>query len=206
MLDIQIHAAAPPFDRPTIGVRAARLLSLAEAMGLLPPGDPIYRLDAKALKGPVEELVRRGIGRTASLQLAVSDSPERTADLLDELFQELEASPVPSAESARLTAVLGLELLANLSGSSTSSLRRYAAAERVAPDGVAARLHHLARINAHLAGGYNDFGIRRWYARRRVQLDGQAPADLLTGAWDPDSPGPQRALALAEALNSSPAT
>src|SRR5258708_3720385 len=206
MLDVQIHAAAPPFDRPAIGVRAAKLLSLAEAMGLLPPGDPIYRLDAKALKAPVEVLVGRGIGRNASLQLAVSDSPERIADLLDELYQELEASPVPSAEASRLTSVLGLDLLATLSGSSTSSLRRYAAAERVAPDGAAARLHLLARINAHLAGGYNDFGIRRWYGRRRVQLDGVAPADLLGGAWDPEAPGPQRALALAAALNSSPAT
>jgi hypothetical protein len=175
-------------------------------MGLLPPGDPIYRLDAQAMKAPVEALVRRGIGRSASLQLAVSDAPDRIADLLDELYQELEASPVPAAEAARLTAVLGLDLLAKLSGSSTSSLRRYAAAERVAPDGVAARLHHLARINAHLAGGYNDFGIRRWYARPRVQLEGQSPTELLAGAWDPDAPGAQRALALAEALNSSPAT
>jgi hypothetical protein len=206
MLDIQIHAASPPFDRPALGVRAARLLSLAEAMGLLPAGDPIYRLDAQAMKAPVEALVRRGIGRSASLQLAVSDAPDRIADLLDELYQELEASPVPSAESGRLTAVLGLDLLARLSSTSTSSLRRYAAAERVAPDDVAARLHHLARINAHLAGGYNDFGIRRWYARPRVQLEGQAPENLLSGAWDPDGPGPQRALALAESLNSSPAT
>ena len=175
MLDIQIHAAAPPFDRPALGVRAARLLGLAEAMGLLPPGDPIYRLDAQAMRGPVEELVRRGIGRHASLQLAATDEPERLAELLDELYGELEASPVPAAESARLTAVFGLDLLAKLTGASTSSLRRYAAAERVAPDGVAARLHHLARINAHLAGGYNDFGIRRWYARPRVQLDGHPP-------------------------------
>ena len=206
MLDIQIYAAAPPFDRPALGVRAARLLGLAEAMGLLPPGDPIYRLDAQAMKAPVEELVRRGIGRNASLQLAATDEPERLAELLDELYGELEASPVPAAESARLTAVFGLDLLAKLAGSSTSSLRRYAAAERVAPDGVAARLHHLARINAHLAGGYNDFGIRRWYARPRVQLNDHAPADLLAGAWDPDAERPQRTLRLAEALNSSPAT
>jgi hypothetical protein len=97
-------------------------------------------------------------------------------------------------------------MTAQLSGASTSSIRRYASEERVAPDDVAARFHHLARINAHLAGGYNDFGIRRWYIRKRVQLDGQAPAEALSGAWDPDADGPQRALKLAEALNSSPAT
>src|SRR5207245_791005 len=98
------------------------------------------------------------------------------------------------------------ELLSRLAGASLSSIRRYASEDRVAPDGVAARLHHLARINANLAGGYNDFGIRRWYARRRVQLDDRSPAEILSGSWDPDADGPQRALRLAEALNSSPAT
>jgi hypothetical protein len=206
MLAVQINAAAPPFDRPALGVRAARLLSLAEAMGLLPAGEPIYRLDLEAMKGPLEELVRRGIGRTAALQLPGSDQPERLAELLDELYTELEASPVPATECVQLTAVLGLDLLSGLSGASTSSIRRYAAEDRIPPDDVAARIHHLARINAHLGGGYNDFGIRRWYARRRVQLEGASPADLLGGAWDPDGEGPQRALRLAEALNSSPAT
>ena len=206
MLAVQISAAAPPFDRPALGVRAARLLGLAEAMGLLPAGDPIYRLDLETMKRPIEELVRRGIGRTAALQLPAGDDPDRLAELLDELYAELEASPVPAAECAQLMAVLGLDLVAQLSGASTSSIRRYASEERVAPDDVAARLHHLARINANLAGGYNDFGIRRWYTRQRVQLDGRAPAAALSGAWDPDADGPQRALMLAQALNSSPAT
>jgi uncharacterized protein (DUF2384 family) len=205
MLALQISAAAPPFDRPALGVRAARLLSLAEAMGVLPAGDPIYRLDADAIRGPIEALVRRGIGRHAALQVPAS-RPERLAELLDELHAELEASPVPAAECTRLSDVLGLDLLAKLACSSASSLRRYAAGERAAPDDVAARVHHLARVNAHLAGGYNDYGIRRWYARPRVQLEGRAPAEVLSGAWDPDGDGPQRALGLAEALNSSPAT
>jgi hypothetical protein len=206
MLAVQISAAAPPFDRPTLGVRAARLLGLAEAMGLLPAGDPIYQLDLQTMRRPIEELVRRGIGRTVAVQLPASDEPERLAELLDELYAELEASPVPATECAQLVSVLGIDLVAQLGGASTSSIRRYASEDRVAPDDFAARLHHLALINANLAGGYNDFGIRRWYARKRVQLDGKAPADALSGAWDPDADGPQRALKLAEALNSSPAT
>jgi hypothetical protein len=206
MLALQINAAAPPFDRPALGVRAARVLGLAEAMGLLPAGDPIYRLDLEAMRRPLEELVRRGIGRNAALQLPSTAHPERLAQLLDELYSELEASPVPVSECTQLTSLLGLDLLSELSGASSSSLRRYAGGERVAPDDVAARLHHLARINAHLAGGYNDFGIRRWYGRRRTQLDDRSPADVFSGAWDPDGDAPQRALRLAEALNSTPAT
>jgi hypothetical protein len=182
------------------------VLGLAEAMGLLPPGEPIYRLDAEAVRRPLEELVRRGIGRRVALELGRTEDPERLAELLDELYDELEASPVPASECGRLAAVLGLDLLMALADASTSSLRRYAAGERAAPDDVAARLHHLARINAHLAGGYNDFGIRRWYGRRRTQLDGRSPREVMSGAWDPDDEQPQRALRLAEALNSSPAT
>src|SRR5258708_26448894 len=98
MLDIQIHAASPPFDRPALGVRAARLLSLAEAMGILPPGEPIYRLDAQAMKAPVEALVRRGIGRSASLPLAASDAPGRIPPPLLAPFHEPEGSPVPAAD------------------------------------------------------------------------------------------------------------
>jgi hypothetical protein len=206
MLALQIHAAGAPFDRPALGVRAARLLGLAEAMGLLPAGEPIHRLDAEAIRAPLNELLRRGIGRNAVLEIAATDKPDRLAALLDDLYAELEASPVPETESAQLTAVLGLDLAAQFGDTSVSSLRRYASGERVAPDDVAARLHHLARINAHLAGGYNDFGIRRWFLRVRPQLKGRSPAGALGSDWDPDGRAAQQVLGLAEALNSSPAT
>lgn len=206
MTVLQIVAAAPPFDEPSLGVRAARLLGLAEAMGLLPNDHPIARLDRASILGPVKHLQRRGIGRNTAIELDAATDPDRLATLLDRLYDELLASPSPHTEGDALVAVLGPELTAELAAISPSSLRRYATAERATPDHVASRLHHLAVIVSHLASGYNDFGIRRWFVRPRAQLGGRAPAQLLRGDWDPDAAGPQQVLRLAEALNSSPAT
>jgi hypothetical protein len=203
---LQIASAEAPYNRPALGVRAARLLGLAEAMGLLPTSRPIARLDHEAIAGPVRHLVRQGIGRNAGMELEQTEEPERLAELLDRLYAELLASPSPRTEVPELSALLGLDLLAELSGASPSSLRRYAAGERSVPDDVAARLHHLAVIVSHLAGGYNEFGIRRWFLRARPQLQGHSPAQVLRRNWDPEAADPQRVLRLAEALNSSPAT
>ena len=167
---------------------------------------PIARLDRAAILGPVAELVRLGIGRDAALELRTTDDPDRLADLLDRLYAELEASPAPVSECRALVAVLGLDTLAALSGASPSSLRRYAAGERGVPDEVAARVHTLALIVAELAGGYNDFGIRRWFARPRSQLAGKAPAGVLRHGWNPDGAPAMRVRELAAAINSSPAT
>lgn len=203
---LQIMSAAPPYDRPAVGMRAARLLGLAEAMGLLPEGIPIARLDRETILGPVRHLQSKGVGRTAALEIDTTDDPERLAALLDRLYDELLASPLPDTEGDALVEVLGAELVGQLAGISQSSLRRYLTGERATPDGVAARLHHVAVIVSHLAAGYNEFGIRRWFARPRPQLDGRAPADLLGGDWDPDDAGPQQVVQLAAALNRSYST
>ena len=34
-----------------------------------------------------------------------------------------------------------------------------------------------------LKGTYADFGINRWFDRPRQQLNGKAPADILSGVW-----------------------
>ena len=53
---------------------------------------------------------------------------------------------------------------------------------------------------------YNDIGIRRWFDRKRSALDGRAPAQVLSGEWDPDDPGPARVRALARELVTLSAT
>ena len=89
---------------------------------------------------------------------------------------------------------------------SVSSLKRYQAGDRDTPDAIAARLHCLALLVSDLAGSYNDIGIRRWFQRKRTQLDGRAPAAFLTGDWDPDDEGPARVRQLARELVSFSAT
>ncbi|HET7461054.1 MAG TPA: hypothetical protein VFJ82_07390 [Longimicrobium sp.] len=146
-----------------------------------------------------------GIGRALAMPLDSTDE-ERWEGFVLDLLDALEESPLPSAEWVGLERVLGANLLAELIGVSPSSLRRYAAGTRDTPDDVAARLHFLALVVGDLAGSYNDIGVRRWFGRRRSQLGGQAPADLLQGAWDPQEEGPERVRRLAAALIGAPAT
>lgn len=108
----------------------------------------------------------------------------------------VEDSPMPDSEWVGLSERLS-DLLPGLVGASPSSVSRYRSNVRPTPDSVAVRLHVLALIVTDLAGSYNDFGIRRWFQRPRAALNGQAPIDILTGAWDPDSDDVQRVRRLA---------
>lgn len=113
---------------------------------------------------------------------------------------------MPEHEWGPLAELLGDDLLAKLVGVSVSSVHRYRNRERLTPDEVAARLHAVALITADLAGSYNELGIRRWFHRTRSALGGVAPAEVLSGAWDPDEERVRSVRALAGALLGSPAT
>jgi hypothetical protein len=143
-----------------------------------------------------------GIATSAADVLRNVDRPSRqdVAALLEMIIAALEASPVPRFEWKGVARVFPVDDLATLLGVSLSSLKRYEAGERDTPDDVAARLHFLALVAGDLAGSYNDIGIRRWFQRKRSQLDGRSPAAILTGNWDPDEAGPQRVRQLARDL------
>src|SRR5206468_7430778 len=125
---------------------------------------------------------------------------------LEYLNLALEESPVPQFEWQRLAEVLGLELLGRLLGISGSSVRRYRASFRTTPDNIAEQVHFLSLVVGDLAGAYNEIGIRQWFERKRAQLDGQTPLELLKGRWRPTQPGPQRVQDLARALVASHVT
>jgi len=127
------------------------------------------------------------------------NDPEQRQALLVAFHQLLENSPTPAQEWPGLRQVCGDDLLGQILSISHASLRRYAAAERSCPDGVAARLHWLAMVVEALEGSYNAIGIRRWFVRPRQALAGATPIALLEGSWLPEHPGPQRLKALAEA-------
>lgn len=78
--------------------------------------------------------------------------------------------------------------------------------QRALDRAVPVRLHFLALVVGDLAGAYNEIGIRRWFERKRAALDRRAPAEALTGAWQPDDPGAVRVRELARALVDLPAT
>ena len=178
----------------------------AEAMGIVEPG-PI-RVDAGSIRRLAASVRRAGIATSAADIITNVEAP--TAADLDALLQmvvaALEASPAPEYEWKGLARVFPPEDLAALLNVSVSSLKRYESGERKTPDPVAARLHFVALVVGDLAGSYNDTGIRRWFQRKRSQLEGRAPAALLVADWDPDDEEPRRVRELAQSLVTLSAT
>lgn len=199
---------APAFERRLL-VPLIALMSRSTTMGLL-AGPPLTALDADSVRRLLRALQQHGIGGTAAAALAPLTQPgaapldaeaERlAASGLHDLVDALEVCAVPAAEWPAMRELLGDELLGALVGVAASSLRRYAAGERRTPDEVAARLHWVALVAADLAGAYNAYGIRRWFDRPRVQLDGHSPRALLGTRWSPDDEPAQRVRALAATL------
>jgi hypothetical protein len=200
MFIVQERSIAVPKD-----ARVRRLVievaRRAEAMGLSAP-DPAGWADLDAIRRLATRVGQAGIAASSAAHLnnVVTPTREELADLLQTMVAALEASPVPKFEWGGLGRVLDADELGDLLQVSPSSLKRYQAGDRATPDAIAARLHFLALVVGDLAGAYNDIGVRRWFHRKRTQLDGSPPAAFLKGDWDPDDAGPQRVRELAREL------
>ncbi len=194
-------------DRPTVRAGAIRLVLVADALGLLPPGTPIERLDTGLIRDIARRALAEGVAQEAALAI-LEDTRRTTSEarwqaLIADLEHALAGSPLPERELGPLLRTYGHEALGGLLRISPASLRRYAVGQRAVPDLVAARAHFLALVTADLAGSYNDIGLRRWWERPRTALDGKTPRDALGEAWDPETPGPQVIAALARPLSGS---
>lgn len=203
---IQIESAHDPFTPPRIALQAATALGRADAMGLLPMEEVVNSLDIATFRRALRHIHRAGIARNVRFDEAHPSGGESLERALIHLNLALAESPVPEYEWDRLSEVLGTDLLGRLIGISESSLRRYRASARGTPDDVAERLHFLSIIVGDLAGAYNEIGIRQWFGRKRAQLDGRSPFDLLKGAWNGEQQGPLRVRELAGALTGILAT
>jgi hypothetical protein len=206
MIELQIESIdAPLLESAQAASLVLSLVARAQTMGFLPQREGRVELDREFLEELAELLRRRGVASRASASLAhaMQAEPLNDVELIDALratLDAVDASPHPEGEWAPARELLGDELLARLMRISASSLRRYAAGDRRTPDEVAWRLHLVARLLAALVGSYNDYGIRRWFERRRSALDGVTPAELLEHAEAEDDERLERVLALAEQL------
>lgn len=208
MIEIRISSEGLPAWEPSLVGAVAALLTRCAAMGVL-SGPAITVLDGRAVKRLVTALGRHGIGSDAPIALAPlaesgkllnTATQRQMVGQVERLADALEVSAAPAAEWPAMRAVFGDEMLVRLLGVSDASMRRYAGGERATPDAVAGKLHWLALLVADLAGAYNDFGIRRWLQRPRVQLGGSSPWQLLGEDWSPDCDAAQRVRALAAIL------
>lgn len=204
MAVVRLSSAQAPFDRPPVLPAAARLVLLAEGVGLLPEGDAtVARLDLDLVRGIARRALEEGVGRTAALTILEAPRARSNAILaerISDLWRSLADSPMPDRELDQLLETYGRESLARLLGISEASLRRYAMGERGVPDLIAARAHFLALVTADLAGSYNALGLRRWWERPRTNLDGRSPRAALGSDWHPDTPAARSVATLAHEL------
>lgn len=198
------RSASAARPAPEAGELSAVLgvLKLLDAMGLLPIEGPLDRVDVATVRRAVRAARDAGIGRDADALLRHgAGDPEAVQRAVVQLREALEESPVPQAEIRELLTIFDVAALGALVGASPSSLRRYAMGSRKTPHDAAARIHWLAKVVGDLRGAYNAAGVKRWFERRRAQLDDRPPRALLLGAWDPDDDGPRRVRALARGLS-----
>jgi hypothetical protein len=213
MTTLQIQSVEPGFESPPVLHPLIGLASRAVAMGLL-PGGTIKRLDSYSIRQLLEALQSAGLLGAQRARLAALLQPQsllrgkdkEAAALLERLIEVVEESPSPATEWPAMRQTFGDEALADLLVISLSSLKRYAGGERSTPAEIADRLHWLAMVVADLAGSYNEFGIQRWFARARRQLDGRSPRKMLGARWQSDDASAQRVRALAASLTAAGAT
>lgn len=163
MTPVRVEAVDGPWagDPGTVQA-AATLVARGAVMGFLPDGVDTRRLDDALLSHVLRGLADQGVAMSRLVALG-SWSRQDVRRVVDRALEQSEHSPMPSGEWPRLTGTLGEDLLSRLVGVSASSVRRYSSGARPTPQEVAARLHVLALVVADLAGGYNDYGVRRWF-------------------------------------------
>jgi hypothetical protein len=197
-------------SRDSLGRLVFEASRRAEAMGLVTRAEPHASgaADLDTVRRLASSVGRAGIAAATAAHLNNVEAPSREdlAALLETMIAALEASPAPKFEWGGLGRVFDPEELAALLQVSVSSLKRYQSGDRTTPDLIAARLHFLALLVGDLAGSYNEIGIRRWFHRKRTQLDGLPPAAFLKAEWNPDDEGPARVRELARELVSVSAT
>jgi hypothetical protein len=204
---LRITSVAAPFDRPPLLSSALSLVRRALGVGLLADRDLIDRLDLDLIRDVARQASDAGVGRDAASAL-LEQKANRVAQLerlIGRLETALADSPMPERELAMLLRIYDYEGLAALVGASPVSLRRYRDGARSVPDAIADRVHFVALVTSDLAGSYNEFGLRRWWERRRALLGDRSPREALgvAGEWRPDDPGPTAVADLAATLSGS---
>jgi uncharacterized protein (DUF2384 family) len=184
------------------------LLSAADGIGLISMTAAPERPDPLILKEVLDRLTEAGVAQSFIVRLRGIDASDssQTGELVRGVLDALRGSPLTEYEWPALMKIFGTEELARILRISESSLNRYATGSRATPDRIAERLHFIALIVGDLRGAYNEVGVRRWFHRRRISLDGRAPIELLGDDWMPEEEGAETVRELAHSLLFASAT
>lgn len=166
------------------------------------PDEAIAAISA-AITTDAETLRRLGIATPSAAQvLAEPSSPSLVEQMVRDALAATEQHPLPAREWPAVLALLEPALTATLVGTTTTVVQRYTrpADQWPTPAPLAARLHFVALVNGELAGSYTPLGIRHWWQRSHVELDGHHPGSWLGVGWSPSDERARQLRALAATL------
>lgn len=138
----------------------------------------------------------RTVGPRLPADLLDASQVRVTEVLMDNSLEQRLAKTSTTSQELRL--ILGDRMLDQLVGRPSKSAAMASTASSL-PE-AAGRIELIGQIVWCLMGTYDAEGIRRWFGRRRSQLKGRTPADLLAPGWVADSPSAKRILELAKEL------
>ncbi|GGK34267.1 hypothetical protein GCM10008955_30380 [Deinococcus malanensis] len=134
------------------------------------------------------DLAALGEAMLTAIQVMRDDPEIEPLHITDEMVEATQAFLLPD-DATRL--VLGDELISQLIGLPAGAPLTAEASARLAAVTTVCRL---------LRGTLNEAGVRRWWRKRRYQLRGAAPLDLIGGGgWTPQTLAFREIAALAEA-------
>lgn len=138
----------------------------------------------------------RTVGPRLPADLLDASQVRVTEVLMDNSLEQRLAKTSTTSEELRL--ILGNRMVDQLVGLPSKSAAMASTASSL-PE-AAGRIELIGQIVWCLMGTYDAQGIRRWFGRRRSQLKGRTPADLLAPGWVADSTSAKRILELAKEL------
>ncbi len=182
---VRLSSTTAPFDTPSVRSAAARLVLIADGLGLLPEDRPIERIDDELIREIARSSLSEGVaprrspghpGRHGGVHLGGSlGCPHRATP-----GRASPRSPMPRRELTGLLRTYGHESLGRLLGElacqPASLCDRH---PRRARHGRGDRIHFVSLLTTDLAGSYNAFGMRRWWERPRAALEGRSPREAL---------------------------
>lgn len=132
-------------------------------------------------------LASLGEGMLAAVQAMQDDPVSEPIHVTDAMLAEMQAFLLPD-DATRL--LLGDDLLSRLIGPPAGAPLTAEASDRLSAVTIVCQL---------LKGTLDDAGVRRWWTRRRYQLRGAAPVELIGGrGWTPQTLAFREIAALAE--------
>ncbi len=186
---------------PLISFLAINITVKAKTLQLVDADLDTLNLDVADFTRVLQRLNSVGLRTEIPFEVIFEFSPEKIEDELMRLRAAVENTPLPYQDLTALLKIFDLSELGVLLEVETPELKKVLEKATVSLSKDAQmRAHFLAMIVADLSGSYTNFGIKKWFSRKRSKLQDRSPFELLERNWKPDDERVLQIRKLAESL------